>query len=208
MQHGDLAVQTFSALDSETDGRPPRNLFLTGPMGCGKSTCIARALGQHMAQAGGFLTVRQRDETGQAAAFLLCLPNGESRQAIISRNEQGYAIHPEVFETFGITLLEEAKRYPFVVLDEIGGFEVLSQPVLDALIDLLSSHVPCIGVMKGAGPAGKMIDKLGLGQAYTRNAEVLRGWMSRNTHTLLYECSQFDPEAQRLAEAWVRAYVK
>ena len=35
-----------------------RRLFLTGPIGCGKSTLIAKALGSTVRHAGGFLTLR------------------------------------------------------------------------------------------------------------------------------------------------------
>ena len=38
-----------------------RRLFLTGPMGCGKSTAIAAALGNRLHDCGGFLTRRYRE---------------------------------------------------------------------------------------------------------------------------------------------------
>ena len=59
-----------------------KNLFLTGPIGSGKRTSIATA-GDAMSGAGGFLTVRQRDETGRAVAYWLQKPDGTCRQWII-----------------------------------------------------------------------------------------------------------------------------
>ena len=117
-------------------------------------------------------------------------------------------MHMEVFEGFAAALLDEAKRYDYVILDEIGGFEVLSDAFMAALMSLLESEIPCIGVMKGAGPASKMIQKLGLGEAYVQRAESLRQWMRQDENTLLYECSQFDPEGLRLAKEWVRSFCK
>ena len=185
-----------------------KNLFLTGPIGGGKSTSIATALGEALPGAGGFLTVRQRDETGRAVAYWLQKPDGTCRQCIIDYSAKPYTMHMEVFETFGVELLEQAKQYDYVVLDEIGGFEALSDAFMEALIGLLKSGTPCIGVMKGVAPASKMIQKLGLGEAYVQRAECLRQWMRDDENTLLYECSQYDPEGLRLAHEWVGRYCK
>lgn len=185
-----------------------KNLFLTGPIGSGKSTSIATALGEALPGAGGFLTVRQRDDTGRAVAYWLQRCDGSCRQCIIDYSAKPYTMHMEVFETFGAELLEQAKKYDYVVLDEIGGFEVLSDAFMEALMQLLGSGTPCIGVMKGVAPASKMIQKLGLGEAYVQKAENLRQWMRDDEDTLLYECTQFDPEGLRLAREWVGCYCK
>jgi len=157
-----------------------------------------------MEKAGGFLTVRQRDETGRVVAYWLKRPDGGDGQIIIDYSAKPYAMHMEVFENTGVHLLEEARKYDFVVLDEIGGFEVLSDVFLEALYRLLQSDIPCIGVMKGEGPASKMIQKLGLGEVYVRRAEELRQWMYRNENTMLYTCGQFDPEGLHLAKEWIK----
>jgi len=183
-----------------------KNLFLTGPIGCGKSTSIAAALGEDLKKAGGFLTVRQRDDTGRAIAYWLRRPDGSDGQIIIDYSAKPYTMHLEVFEDFGIRLLEEAKQFDYVILDEIGGFEVLSDAFVEALMGLLQSDIPCIGVMKGEGPASKMIQKLGLGDVYVQKAEALRQWMRQDNDTLLYECGQFDPEGLRLARQWMQEH--
>lgn len=185
-----------------------KNLFLTGPIGSGKSTSIATALGENLSKAGGFLTVRQRDDTGRAVAYWIRRPDGSDGQVIIDYSAKPYTMHMEVFETFGVQLLQEAQQAEFVILDEIGGFEVLSDTFMEALMAVLKSDIPCIGVMKGEGPASKMIQKLGLGEAYTQRAEELRTWMQQAENTRFYACSQFDPEGLRLAEDWVRRYAK
>lgn len=184
-----------------------KNLFLTGPVGCGKSTSIASALGPDLEKAGGFLTVRQRDETGKIVAFWLKKPDGRDGQIIIDGSEKTDTMHPGVFGCFGLRLLEEARKYDYVILDEIGGFEILSDAFLKALMELLQSDIPCIGVMKGEGPAGKMIRMLGLGDVYLERAASLRQWMRQDGNTLLYECGRFDPEGRRLAEEWTKRYV-
>ena len=189
-------------------GEAMRNLFLTGPIGSGKSTSIAKALGDVLPKAGGFLTVRQVDDTGRAVAYWLKRPDGSDGQVIIDYSAKPYTMHMEVFETFGVELLERARDCDFVILDEIGGFEVLSDVFMEALMKLLESGIPCIGVMKGVAPASKMIQKLGLGDVYVRKAEQLRQWMRCSEDTVLYECSRFDPEGLRLARQWADRYCK
>ena len=183
-----------------------KNLFLTGPVGCGKSTSISDALGEYLPKAGGFLTVRQLDDAGRAAAYWMKRPDGSDGKIIIDYSTRPYTMHMEVFEGFGVELLEKACNFDYVILDEIGGFEVLSDVFMEALMKLLQSDIPCIGVMKGIAPASKMIQKLGLGDAYVQRAQRLRDWMGDSEVTLLYECTQFDPEGRRLACEWVSRY--
>ncbi len=185
-----------------------KNLFLTGPIGSGKSTSIATALGEYLPKAGGFLTVRQLDASGRAVAYWLKRPDGSDGQVIIDYSARPYTMHMEVFESFGVELLNKAYNFDFVILDEIGGFEVLSDVFMEALMQLLQSDIPCIGVMKGVAPASKMIQKLGLGDAYVQKAEQLRQWMRQDENTQLYECGQFDPEGLSLAREWAQLYCK
>ena len=150
-----------------------KNLFLTGSKGCGKSTSIATALGENLGSAGGFLTVRQLGADGDALAFWLRQPGSEDGQMIIDYSRQPYTMHPEVFETLGLQLVEQAHNYDYVVLDEIGGFEILTDAFLDALMKLLQSDVPCIGVVKALGAATRMIQRLGLGDVYVQRSQAL-----------------------------------
>ena len=185
----------------------PLHLFLTGPMGCGKSTAIAAALGAALPRCGGFLTTRQRDAQGHATSFFLQSPDGQRREKIIDCASSPVQIDRDVFETLGVELLRQAQPAPFVVLDEIGGFELLCPGFSRALEELLSSDVPCIGVMKGAGPANAMIRRLGLAEEYRLRADALRERMKNDPNTLLYECAPFDPQAIVLARAWADIYV-
>ena len=185
-----------------------KNLFLTGAVGCGKSTSIATALGEHISNAGGFLTQRQKDESGRAIAYWIRRPDGSDGQVIIDYSQKPYTMHMEVFDDMGVRLLEKALSYDYIILDEIGGFEVLSDSFMEALRKVLESDIPCIGVMKGEGPASKMIEKLGLGEAYVKRAEELRSWMRKDDATTLYECGQFDPKGLELSRIWVEKFVK
>lgn len=55
----------------------------------------------------------------------------------------------EVFRNDGVRLLSEAELYPFSVIDEFGGYEILIPQFREALSEFLSSEQPCIGRAEG-----------------------------------------------------------
>lgn len=179
-----------------------RRLFLTGPIGCGKSTAIAEAVGPRLPEFGGFLTKRTRDQEGRALTFYLESPDGSQREAFLDISSGKPEIHMEVFATLGTALLTGE----CLLLDEIGGIELLCPEFTAALNALLESGVPILGVMKGEGPAGALMEKLGLADEYETAANRLRDHLREDENTLLYECGQFDEAALDLARAWVKEY--
>ena len=76
-----------------------------------------------------------------------------------------------------------------------------------ALDAALNRDVPILGVVKGEGPAGALIEKLGLTEAYQQAAERLRKKLGSDSHTLVYECRQYDENALRLARQWREEYL-
>ena len=179
-----------------------RRLFLTGTIGCGKSTAILTAVGDKLSSFGGFLTKRIRDEQGHAAAFTLCAPDG-SREAVFLDCTSGKpVIHWEVFQA----LAPELMTGNIVILDEIGGMELLCPEFMAALNALLETDIPILGVLKGDTAANAMIRKLGLSSEYEAAAHALRDRLLHDENTLLYTCGQYDPHALELARAWVKEY--
>lgn len=179
-----------------------RRLFLTGPMGCGKSTAIAGAVGSRLPGFGGFLTKRTRDTEGHALTFYLESPDGSRKETFLDVSSGKPEIHMEAFATLGVELLTGH----YLLLDEIGGIELLCPEFTVALNALLESGVPILGVMKGEGPAGALVERLGLTGEYETAANRLRDYLRDDENTLLYECGQFDENALLLAKAWVKEY--
>ena len=174
-------------------------LFLTGPIGCGKSTAILTAIGEKLPKFGGFLTKRVRNEDGHPIAFYLESPDGNLKQTFLDCSGSAPQIHTDVFERLPL-------NGKYLILDEIGGLELLNPVFMAALHALLTSDIPIIGVVKGAGPASAMIRKLGLTEEYETAAEHFREAIKNDPDTLVYECAQFDEEALRLAREWVKEY--
>ncbi len=181
-----------------------RRLFLTGPMGAGKSTAIGEALGEKLAGCGGFRTRRTRDKYGHAVTFFLESPDGAVRETFLDFSQGKPRVRLEVFESLGRTLL--GGKMP-CVLDEIGGVDLLCPGFMEALEDLLRKDVPVIGVIKGEGPAGALIQALGLSEEYAQAADRLRQMLREDGDTLLYECGQFDKNALALARQWAEEYL-
>ena len=176
-----------------------RRLFLTGPIGCGKSTAIANALGEEITQCGGFLTRRHREPK---LHFTLDSPDGQCSETFLDFPDGKPRVNMDTFSHLGVTLLNGN----ILVLDEIGGIELLCPEFTTALEQVLQSDIPIIGVLKGQGPAGALIEALGLSEEYLQAAESLRNRLRNDENTLLYECGQFDKQALHLAKQWVKEY--
>ena len=113
----------------------------------------------------------------------------------------------EVFRSHGVRLLQEAEYYPFVLLDEIGGFELLIPQFRNALAELLNSDVPIIGVLKGAENAAGIKKRFGLGDRFTMLTDNLRNVLDRDEDSVVLTVkAQGDPVAKRIAETWAKEY--
>ena len=192
-----------------------KRLFLVGPSGCGKTTLIRNALGDTLAEAGGFVTERVRGEDGRVLGFeLLPAAAAAGVEGFSPLRFLDYTATPptrdnEVFRVEAVRLLEEAAYYPFAVLDEIGGFELVIPQFRAALSAFLSSPVPCLGVLKSFENAEGLRNRLGLGEKYTALVLRLRAALVADRDTLVLELSgRGDEKAEALVREWVRTFAR
>ena len=185
-------------------------LFLTGPSGCGKSTMIRRELGELAHLAGGFVTIRDRDENGTIRGFEILSADGYGpRDRFLDLTGEAPWIDLEVFSGVGVDYLRRARERRFAVLDEIGGVELLNESFMDELARYLSGSQPCIGVMKGAGPAGKLVEMMGLTVRYELARRALYEHLRSDPNTCLIEVTGWEDENARAAvREWVAEYAK
>lgn len=174
-----------------------RHLFLTGPIGCGKSTAIAQGLGEKTQQCGGFLTRRYREPY---LHFTLETPDGREKMTFLDFSEGKPQIDLQGFSRISL-------QGAVLILDEIGGIELLNPEFTEALTAALKSDVPILGVVKGEGPAGALIETLGLAKEYELAASHLRNWLRQDENTILYECSHYDETALLLVKQWTEEYL-
>ena len=96
-----------------------KKLFLTGPDRSGKSDMIHSALGEHIRRAGGFVTIRERDEQGNVLSFDLMPADGSGHPERFWELVNGKPMsRMEVFAQSGTRLLRQGANRPFVVLDD------------------------------------------------------------------------------------------
>ena len=190
-----------------------KNIFLIGPSGCGKTTIIRSVLGEKLACAGGFVTERIRNGDGSLlgydmfpAAYAAGVAGYEGRRFL------DYSVSPpvsdnEVFRTDGVRLLREAEMYPFALLDEFGGFELIIPQFREALLDVLNSDLPCVGVLKGAPNAQQLRRRLGLGERYSTYRYALEAALAKDSDTLLINVSGYgDRKATEAVRRWGEYY--
>ena len=190
-----------------------RKLFLRGPSGCGKSTLIRSVLGERLAEAGGFLTQPYRGEDGALLGMEL-LPAAAVApvEGFLGARYLDFSTCPpsrdnEVFRTEAVRLLTEAAYYPFSMLDEIGGFELVIPQFREALGVFLSSSSPCIGVVKTLEEAELMRSYLGLGERFSTLAQRLHAALEADSDTLVIDVSEQDMgPAEQAVREWAKVY--
>ena len=190
-----------------------KHLFLTGPSGIGKTTIIRQALGSAAGYAGGFITERVADGDGSVEGFDLYPAaaaigyDGFDGQRFLDFSTPPPQKDNEVFRESAAQMLREAGFYPFVMLDEIGGFEMLIPQFRNELAQLLNSDAPIIGVIKGAENAEELRASFGLGEKFTMLTDNLRAVLANDEDTVVIEVKQRgDETARRIVEAWVKEY--
>ncbi len=188
-----------------------RRLILSGPIGCGKSTLIKNAVCDRAARAGGFITVRAR-ENGELRGFdlmparaLVC-PGQEARR-FLDFGESGAKRDGSVFSDYAAVLLSQARTAPFAVVDEFGGWELMIPEFREALEAFLRSDTPCVGVLKSLAAAEELDRRIGLGGEYLAAARALREALGADENTLLLETGgRYDTGAEGKLRAWAEEY--
>ncbi len=190
-----------------------KHLFLTGVSGIGKTTIIRQALGSAAGYAGGFITERVADGDGSVEGFDLYPAaaaighDGFDGLRFLDLGTTPPRKDNEVFRESAAQMLREAEYYPFVMLDEIGGFEMLIPQFRNELAQLLNSDAPIIGVIKGAENAEELRASFGLGEKFTMLTDNLRAVLANDEDTVVIEVKQRgDETAKRIVEAWVKEY--
>ncbi len=124
-------------------------LFLTGPIGIGKTTVLQRALaGQPLR---GFCSYKAAPENGEATIWLADAADAARRQRIAQVRPDGdNEFFPEVFEDFGASLLSgvQGAGGSIVLMDEIGYIESYALRFQREIERVLALDVPVAGVLR------------------------------------------------------------
>ena len=190
-------------------------LFLTGSSGLGKTEMIKNTLGKSFAFAGGYITKRVTNKNGATIGYDLLSPTAISEISYCPASRfLDYTCTPpkvntEVFRKDGVRLLREAEYYPFSVIDELGGFELLIPEFRAALSDFLSSPCPCIGVFKGLIECENLRRSLGLTDRFFTCRQQILSAMKNFDDIRIIEITGKNDEAAMLAvRDWCKEFAE
>ncbi|MEG0157688.1 MAG: nucleoside-triphosphatase, partial [Anaerovoracaceae bacterium] len=135
-----------------------KHLFFEGPMKEGKSTYIRQLIKDKLNLCGGFASQRLLDEEGAIVGYRV-VPAKEALEIervytpdldnVFRLFKENCTVNaPEVFYEGCMNYLRDQEGKQFMLLDEIGGMELLVPQFRKALDEILGGGLPCIGVIK------------------------------------------------------------
>jgi nucleoside-triphosphatase len=126
--------------------------LLTGPPRVGKTTLIKQVVSEFHGKAGGFYTeeIREHDERRG-----FCLVTLDGKDVVLSHvnfksayRVGKYGVNVEGLEQVGVTaLLDAARDYDLIVVDEIGKMEMLSLKFREVVTNLVNSNRRVLGTI-------------------------------------------------------------
>jgi len=129
-----------------------KNIFITGPPGCGKTTLIKEILKELKIPTKGFFTEEIRRD-GERIGFKILTLSG--KEGILA--EKGfkspykvskYGVLLKDLEEIGVKEIEEGLKGDFlIVVDEIGKMELFSNKFRDAILKALDSENKVLGTI-------------------------------------------------------------
>ena len=191
-----------------------KHLIITGPSGCGKTTLIREVLGSSIAYAGGFITERKLKADGSLEGFDIYPAaaaadmSSYTGQRFISKTVLGLSKDTEVFRNYGVQLLNEAAYYPFIMLDEFGGFDVLIPQFRNAIAEVFNLDTPIIAVMKSTSNVKEVRKNFHLGPRFTQTVEIVKTALANDVDTQIIEMKKpGDKKVRAAIELWAEEYI-
>lgn len=126
--------------------------------------------------------------SGQKLPHILLAPDGSCYDHVFKYTADDGKVYKDqsVFAHYGAGLLSSAKGSSLVLLDELGGAELLCDPFMAALEDLLAGGTPCLGVLKLAEGARHMQRAYGGRGIAERNLQLRQRILEEYQGTILY----------------------
>ncbi|MGC4018428.1 MAG: nucleoside-triphosphatase [Muricomes sp.] len=189
-------------------------LFLQGPRQIGKSTILRDALLPHESHAAG-LMVQRLFENGAMCGFRACVVDG-TLPALTGAYEQdqrgiflynGHAF-PHVLEDAvaeALTLCR-SPRCTFIILDEIGGMELLSTEFMQYLQEILLLEKPCLGVIKSRDNLAHTASRLKLADKILPLRDALQQTLEADGKVLTVT-EENRAETRQIVTAFINAYL-
>ena len=126
-----------------------KNILLTGPPGCGKSTLVEKLVARVQRPATGFFT-REIREGGQRVGFAITTLDGKKGLLAHRDTRSGiqvgkYGVNLEDLDQIAVPSMIPSKPEQIIIIDEIGKMECFSPLFRQTLVTTLGSPNPVIG---------------------------------------------------------------
>ena len=132
-----------------------KNILLTGPPRCGKSTVIEKLIQQIHKPITGFFT-REMKEKGRRVGFLIITLDG--KEGILAHQESKskirlgrYRVNIDELDRIAVPAMIPSKKDEIVIIDEIGKMECFSPLFRETLIKTLDSANSVVGSIAQKG---------------------------------------------------------
>lgn len=126
-------------------------IFLTGQKQIGKSTCIRECVEECHVSICGFQTLPYMVDGKRMGFYLHALHDMDQKDVLFSKQHETWnEVIPNVFDTYGVSLLEKASTYTdhVMILDEIGHLERNDELYVEKLLEVVDKFPNILGVLK------------------------------------------------------------
>ncbi len=115
----------------------------------------------------------------------------------LRRTIEGMVSYPEVFQKEGRKLLTSHGDHKLILMDEIGGVELLIPEFMEAVYACINGSKPCIGVIKSRNNFAMMMARNGGNPFAFRLRDELEESVKISPHNQLLTYHRKDEEAVR-----------
>ncbi len=130
-----------------------RHIFLTGQSGVGKSYLIQNVILdlQKDILVGGFATQFEVFSANEKTLYLSSVSTksfSHKKKPVMKWQSGSISIHEDIFESYGVNLLQNAKKTHLIIMDELGRFEENCELFKSEVFRCLDGTIPILGVIR------------------------------------------------------------
>lgn len=197
-----------------------KNLFITGSIGIGKSSVIRNVILPYINDIGGYYVQRLFVED-KCKGFCLCFISDnqeyvlkkdiksidDEQMAFLINKGKRWIFNNGVFERYAVNSLENdlCKKNRLLLLDEVGGMELLCPRFKEKLYEILDSDLPCLGVIKSDVNSKKLIKHVEPEDSYMSIKKDFIDYLNNKWETKIIE---MDNENYVKVEGIIRTFVE
>ena len=136
-----------------------RHVLICGEVGVGKSTLINKLLAGTKKPVYGYCTksLNKRDD-GYHEIYMYPPSDPEKKVYLADCDTKHRHINTDVFETYGVELLNNVGNDGIILMDEIGFMENNAEKFKARVLEVLDGDVPVLGAVKSSHPESEFLN--------------------------------------------------